>query len=172
MNKSTNSNCSNTNYSETACGFVVFFNKEVSSMQMRNTNTNVGGYPATQVYDYLKNTLYNQLPSDLKSVIVNTRVISEASDGGTNYTTNDKLYLLSGTEATGENYYDQIYGYTRHLDYYYQSRDFTSSVSTDIWLRSANSQDTERFIIVGGPGILDSSLATASHAVVPAFRIG
>ena len=168
MNKSTNSNCSNTNYSETACGFVVFFNKEVSSMQMRNTNTNVGGYPATQVYDYLKNTLYNQLPSDLKSVIVNTRVISGASGGGTNYTTNDKLYLLSGTEATGEIYYDDFL--SRKLDYY--TTDFTSSDSSDIWLRSANSQDTERFNIVGGPGILDSSLATASHAVVPAFRIG
>ena len=168
MNKSTPTDCSNDNYSQTACGFVVNFENPVTTMQMRNTNTNVGGYPATLVYDYLKNTLYNQLPSDLKSVIVNTRVISGASGNEESYTTNDKLYLLSGIEATGEIYYDD--SLSRKLDYY--TTDFTSSVSTDIWLRSANSQDTERFNIVGGPGILDSSLATASHAVVPAFRIG
>ncbi len=75
-NKSTAQNCNDTNYSETACGFVVEFADIITTMQMRDTTTNVGGYPATLVYDYLKNTLYGQLPSDLQAAIKPTRVIS------------------------------------------------------------------------------------------------
>lgn len=172
MNKSTNSNCSNTNYSETACGFVVFFNKEVSSMQMRNTNTNVGGYPATLVYDYLKNTLYGQFPQDLQKAIKSTRVISGYGNNGTdsaNFITNDKLYLLSGKELTEVSNGDQIGASTGRLDYY-QSNEFSSS--KDLWLRSANAIESETFNIIGGPGVLDNRIATASHVIVPAFRIG
>ena len=75
-NKSTAQNCSNTEYSQTACGFVVEFVDIITTMEMRDTQTNVGGYPATLVYDYLKNTLYGQLPSDLQVAIKPTRVIS------------------------------------------------------------------------------------------------
>ncbi len=55
-------------------GFVVEFVDCITEMQMRNTNTNVGGYPATLVFDYLNNTLLGQLPSDLQSVIEPTKM--------------------------------------------------------------------------------------------------
>lgn len=38
--------------------------------QMNSTNTNVGGFPASALYDYLNDTIYAALPEDLKSVIV------------------------------------------------------------------------------------------------------
>ena len=68
-NNTTPSECSTQGFSQTACGFVVEFVDIITTMKMRDTNTNVSGYPATLVYDYLKNTLYSQLPSDLQTVI-------------------------------------------------------------------------------------------------------
>ena len=74
-NKTIGDHCgdNDTEYSQTACGFVVEFADIITTMKMRDTNTNVSGYPATLVYDYLKNTLYSQLPSDLQTVIKPTR---------------------------------------------------------------------------------------------------
>lgn len=38
--------------------------------KMNGRNTNVGGFPASYLYDYLNDTIYNALPADLKSVVV------------------------------------------------------------------------------------------------------
>ena len=38
--------------------------------QMNATNTNVGGFPASSLYDYLNDTIYAALPEDLKSLVV------------------------------------------------------------------------------------------------------
>ena len=77
-NKSTGDHCgdNDTGYSQTACGFVVEFVDIITKMRMQNSQTNVGGYPATLVYDYLNNTLPSQLPPELQSAIKPTRVIS------------------------------------------------------------------------------------------------
>ena len=37
--------------------------------QMNSRNTNVGGFPASALYDYLNGTILNGLPSDLRSVL-------------------------------------------------------------------------------------------------------
>ena len=42
-NKTTNANCSDAKYSETACGFVVEFAEVVEKRAMNSTNTNVEG---------------------------------------------------------------------------------------------------------------------------------
>ena len=59
------------------------------------------GWPLTELYTYLQGDFYNSLPNDLKEVIATTRVVSGGSSG--NYTTNDKLYLLSLKELSGSN---------------------------------------------------------------------
>lgn len=38
--------------------------------QMNSTNTNVGGFPASDLCEYLNGDIYNALPEDLKSIIV------------------------------------------------------------------------------------------------------
>lgn len=38
--------------------------------KMNATNTNVGGFPASALYDYLNDTIYAALPEDLKSLVV------------------------------------------------------------------------------------------------------
>ena len=137
-NKSMPDGCGSDNYSESACGFVVEFADIITTMKMNESYTNVGGYPATLVYKYLKNDLYNQLPSDLQDVIIPTKVITapacfEATydwsihsyicqnfdNNGNNFVTTDKLYLFSVKEIYGSDYFE---GYasssTKQLDYY------------------------------------------------------
>ena len=102
-NKQTPSSCSDENYSETACGFVVEFAEVLTNRQMNSSNTSSGGFPASDMYTYLQNDIYNALPSDLQSAILPTRVISGGgSSGATTFTTPDvKLYLLSSVEVWG-----------------------------------------------------------------------
>ena len=194
-NKSTAQNCSDTEYSQTACGFVVEFVDIITEMKMRDTGTNVGGYPATLVYDYLKNTLYGQLPSDLQAAIKPTRVISgHGSNDSTNFTTTDKLYLLSAEEVYGiddgrNHFYDTAYGTSHQLEYYsnngvtYSTRSYRGTnldkavkqynSSNSMWrLRPAYSYNNSYFHTVRTNGYLNYFDAYYANGVAPAFRIG
>ena len=196
-NKTIGEHCgdNDTEYSQTACGFVVEFADIITTMKMRDTNTNVSGYPATLVYDYLKNTLYIQLPSDLQTVIKPTRVISgHGSNDTTNFTTTDKLYLLSseevyGIDEGGNHFYDTAYGTSHQLEYYSNngvtystsSRNGTNldkavkqynSSNTYWWLRPANSNSSNAFATVDNNGRWRDYSALVANGVAPAFRIG
>ena len=196
-NKTIGEHCgdNDTEYSQTACGFVVEFADIITKMKMRDTNTNVSGYPATLVYDYLKNTLYSQLPSDLQTVIKPTRVISgHGSNDSTNFTTTDKLYLLSSEEVYGiddgqYHFYDTAYGTSHQLEYYsnngvtYSTSSWNgtnldkaikqyNSSNTWWWLRPANSGNSVSFADVTSNGIWGGYTADTTNGVAPAFRIG
>ena len=196
-NKSSAQNCSNSNYSQTACGFVIEFADIITTMQMRDTNTNVGGYPATLVFDYLNNTLLGQLPNDLQSVIEPTRVISGYGNNGTDsanfISTSQKLYLLSGVEVHGADSNDTAASTTSQLDYYVDMpseaydlcggcgaigtkypRTIKQYNSTDTywWLRPADSNDSSNFRGIDDKGILSRGNAGYARGVSPAFRIG
>ena len=196
-NKTIGEHCgdNDTEYSQTACGFVVEFVDIITTMKMRDTATNVGGYPATLVYDYLKNTLYIQLPSDLQTVIKPTRVISGyGSNDSTNFTTTDKLYLLSSEEVNGiddgqYHFYDTAYGTSHQLEYYsnngvtYSTSSWNgtnldkaikqyNSSNTWWWLRPAHSGTSNTFVTVTTNGGWSSNAANTTTGVAPAFRIG
>ena len=196
-NKTIGEHCgdNDTEYSQTACGFVVEFADIITTMKMRDTDTNVGGYPATLVYDYLKNTLYGQLPSDLQTVIKPTRVISgHGLNDSTNFTTTDKLYLLSseevwGIDDGGNSFYDTAYGTSHQLEYYsnngvtYSTSSWNgtnldkaikqyNSSNTWWWLRPAYSRDSNLFAIVFNYGSWNGYFASGTRGVAPAFRIG
>ena len=199
-NKSTGDHCgdNDTGYSQTACGFVVEFVDIITTMKMRDTNTNVSGYPATLVYDYLNNTLLGQLPSDLQTVIKPTRVISGYGNNGTdsaNFTsTNQTLYLLSGEEVFGTDdgqyhFSDTAYGTSHQLEYYsnngvtYSTNSWSgtnldkavkqyNSSNTWWWLRQARSTGRRTFAGVRNGGNWYYYDADNTGGVAPAFRIG
>ena len=197
-NKTTGEHCgdNDTAYSQTACGFVVEFVDIITLMKMQNTDTNVGGYPATLVYDYLDNTLFGQLPLDLQTAIKPTRVISGYGNGtdSANFTTTDNLYLLSpeevyGTDLGGMNHYDAAYGTSHQLEYYSNnSVTFNSSSWSGTnydkatkqynssnywwWLRAAGSIYDGGFRVVINDGYLSDIGVTEANGVAPAFRIG
>ena len=184
-NTSTPSECSNEGFSQTACGFVIEFEDIITTYKMNETATNVGGYPASLMYTYIQNDIYNALPEELKDVIIPTFVVSGhgSTSGEENFVTEqDKIYLLSGKEVYGSDSYDTSVDLTRQLDYYSNIGVTTSSYSgaikklngtaSDWWLRSASSSGTDKFRRVDGDGHL-ISYYSAGYAlgVAVAFRI-
>ena len=125
-NTSTPAECSTTGFSQTACGFVLEFADIITTHNMNSTGTNVGGWPATELRAYVNNDIYNALPEILRNAIINTTVVSGhgSTAGETNFTSTDKLYLLSTKEVWGKEgttntiNYDSAEIETRQLDYY------------------------------------------------------
>lgn len=192
-NMSTPTECSSSIFSRTACGFVLEFADIVSTyvMNAKTTNlpwgTNKGGYPASEIKAYIQNSIYKNLPSELQSIIVDTKVVSShGSEDTSNFTSVDKLYLLSTKEVWREvgtsnifNRDTSIYS-TRQLDYYKSLGVTTSNYSgarksgmdTYWWLRSARSDEINHFYCVSDVGMWNFHGSYNSIGVSPAFRIG
>ena len=192
-NTSTPAECSTAGFSQTACGFVLEFADIITKHVMNSSSTddpggdNIGGWPASEMYTYVQNDIYNALPSELKNGIIDTYVVSgHGFRESTNFTSTDKLYLLSTKEVWGifpEEYYnDTATAETRQLDYYKEKGVTTSNYSGAIkqyngsnsiwWLRGAHSYATITFYAVEKNGDCNHYNADSSTGVAPAFRIG
>ena len=188
-NTSTPSECSRTGFSQTACGFVLEFADIITTHKMNDTNTNVGGWPATLMRTFVNNDIYNAIPSEIKNAIIDTTVVSGhgSTSGETNFTSTDKLYLLSTAEVWAQGSSNTISNdtardVTRQLDYYKNLGTSTSNYSGAIkkngtsaqwwWLRAARSKGTNFFLYVSSDGDRNSYDANRTHGVAPAFRLG
>ena len=99
-NTSTPSECSTEGFSQTACGFVLEFSDIITTHKMNDTDTNVGGWPATSMRTFVNNDIYNVIPSEIRNAIIDTTVVSGHGYSDTaNFTSTDKLYLLSTAEV-------------------------------------------------------------------------
>ena len=188
-NNTTPAECSRADFSQTACGFVVEFVDILMLGVMNSTDTNVGGWPATEARTLANSDYFNYLPSDLQSVIIDTKVISGhgSTSGETNFTSTDKLYLLSPHEVWEDGTSNQVLKYdtassnTRQLDYYANLKVTTNNYSNAIkqysgsnsnwWLRGAGSYSNANFLCVGGSGWAATG-AGGTSGFAPAFRIG
>ena len=189
-NKSTPTECNDSNFSQTACGFVVEFADIVENRQMNSTNTNVGGWEASEMRTYANGAFFNNLPEDLRNVIIETKVVSGhgSTTGETNFTSTDKIYLLSSHEVWEDgtsnqvSTYDSAWDKTRQLDYYANLGVTTSNYSGAIkknnglnsywWLRAASSNGNNYFLNVNNNGNWYRYGARSGDGFAPAFRIG
>ena len=198
-NMSTPAECSTAGFSQSACGFVLEFADIITEHIMNpydenvttSGNGNIGGWPASEMRTYVNGDIYNALPSELKSGIINTTVVSGhgSTSGETNFTSTDKLYLLSMHEVwekagtSGIDSYDTAWNQTRQLDYYSSQNVTTSNYSGAIkqyngsnsswWLRSARSNNVDYFCYVSTTGNwVYSNGSDNIYGVSPAFRIG
>ena len=187
-NTSTSSECSTEGFSQTACGFVLEFADIITTHKMNDTDTNVGGWPASSMYTFVNNDIYNSLPSDLKNAIIDTTVVSGHGKADTkNFTSTDKLYLLSTAEVWSQGTsntisQDTARGVTRQLDYYSNLGTSTSNYSGAIkmnrssagywWLRTATSRAINGFYRVDRNGGWNNHTPSSTNGVSPAFRIG
>ena len=183
-NTSTPDECATDGFSQTACGFVLEFADIITNHNMNSGNTNVGGWPASELYTYVQNDIYNALPSELKNGIIDTYVVSgHGKSDSANFTSTDKLYLLSTMEVWGSNPgYDTATAETRQLDYYKAQGVTTSNYSgakkryngsSSSWfLRAAISSSSYSFYTVSTSGDWISIDAYDSYGGAPAFRIG
>ena len=198
-NTSTPSECSTSGFSQTACGFVLEFADIITTHNMNpageyngtqySNGHNIGGWPNSSMRTFVNNDIYNSLPSDLKNGIIDTTVVSGhgSTSGETNFTSTDKLYLLSTAEVWAQGSsntieYDTARDVTRQLDYYKNLGTSTSNYSGAIkkngtsnsywWLRAARSSNTYDFLYVSISGDWTNSYAGNTDGVAPAFRLG
>ena len=185
--------CTRENFSQTACGFVVEFVDILMTGSMNSTETNVGGWPATEARELANGVYFSYLPSDLQKVIIDTNVISGhgSTVGETNFTSTDKLYLLSAHEVYGDgtinpiSTYDTAWNNTRQLDYY-KAKNVTTDghwssamkwintnkMAYSWWLRTADSSYYTDFLYVYSSGAWSDNVADSTYGFAPAFRIG
>ncbi len=183
-NNTTPEECNNEDFSQTACGFVVEFVDAIETKKMNNSDTNIGGWPASIMRTYANGDFFNKLPINLQNVIIDTKVISGHGStlGETNFISTDKIYLLSGKEVWSMSSYDTAANNTRQLDYYNKKNVINygnvntakiyNGSSTLWWLRGSYSNFTDRFICVGANGNWEHSASSISRGFSPAFRIG
>ncbi len=188
-NNSTPTECSTEGFSQTACGFVVEFVDIITTHNMNSTDTNKGGWPASEMYSFVNTDIYNALPSDLQNVIIDTYTVSSHGSGDlSNFASTDKLYLLSTKEVWGKEgtsgtiNYDSAEAETRQLDYYKNNGVTTDSYSGAVktyqgnsnywWLRAAYSNYSYSFYFVNPSSVWSIDSAFISYGVAPAFRIG
>ena len=189
-NNTTPAECSGTDFSQTACGFVVEFADIVENRQMNSTGTNVGGWSGSEMRTYANGAFFNNLPEDLRNAIIETKVVSGHGNttGETNFPSTDKIYLLSAHEVWEDGTSNQVsskdtaYNQTRQLDYYENLGVTTSNYSGAIkknngstslwWLRAASSNLTGTFLRISVSGDWSDSSANNTYGFAPAFRIG
>ena len=194
-NTSTPSECSTSGFSQTACGFVLEFADIITKHNMNPSGTykgttynygwNKDGWPATSMRTFVNNDIYNALPSEIKNAIIDTTVVSGhgSTSGETNFTSTDKLYLLSPKEIYTDwsKSNDTAKDLTRTLDYYTSIGVTVNDKSGAIkkngtsasywWLRAAYSSDTVSFFRVYDSGGCGSNYAYGLIDVAPAFRL-
>lgn len=135
-NTSSPEECKIEGFSQTACGVVIEFvdeiaNRGLNSYDYPNAWSNEGGWPETEIHTYLNETIYEKLPEDLQSIIIDTYTVSGHGESDSeNLISTDKLYLLSTGEVwnvdeedpSSSAYlittFDTAYHDTRQLDYY------------------------------------------------------
>ena len=187
-NTSTPSECSETGFSQSACGFVLEFADIITTHTMNDTDTNVGGWPSTSMRSFVNNDIYNAIPNEIKNAIIDTTVVSGHGKSDTeNFTSTDKLYLLAPKEiysdwSTYQSANDTAKDLTRTLDYYKNLGTSTrnrsgvkkkNGTSADYWwFRAASSNTLEGFYTVASTGTYSNDVAVYTHGVAPAFRLG
>ena len=195
-NKSTPNECSSSSYSQTACGFVVEFGDIITTHDMIPSEEyqvqydygwNVGGWPASTMRTYVNSDIYNALPGDLKNNIVSTTVVSGYSwKDSSNFTSTDKLYLLSFYEIYGTSsaliFNGTAYDSTRQLDFYARIDNLNSNIAETYknynnslfgwWTRSPYANNCASYFGVYDCGYVEDGNADFSCGVSPAFRIG
>ena len=176
--------CSSNGYSQTACGFVLEFTDSITSDIYNNYDTgrhngdgNYGGWKYSLGRTHVNSDIYNALPSELKNIIIDTKVVSSHGPfESVNYETTDKLYLLDSKEVFGESVtYDTIAGLTRQLDYYSSggSKIKQYNNTNDYWwLSTADLGSNNNVFASTASGTLMAYFTIRNAGFSPAFRIG
>ena len=186
--------CSQPDFSRTACGLVLEFTDVIVAHRM-TAGSNAGGWEHSEIRDYINSVVYNALPPELRERIVDTPVISGYGPyDSANIYTMDKLYLFSPHEiwedvdedpTAGIDYFDTSYHNTRQLDYYHD-KGVTSDWQTGTpaikrtandgyaqwWLRSAEHSYINAFYAVNVQGSPAPAYSYRQDCISPAFRIG
>ena len=148
--------------------------------RMNTSDTNAGGWPASQMNTTTMSTVYSLLPSDWQSVLSECKIPSSGGYSSPSIVyANNKVFIASGQEMYGDTYTNSYYyneGCTK-FDYYrinsansYKIKQYNNT-NTGYWLRSPSARETDRFSYVGPDGTGYTVLARNSAGVSVTFAI-
>ena len=148
-------------------------NNALALQRINAANTHAGGWEKSELRGLLNTgDLWSLLPCELQSKVKSVAKMTDNQGGGkagTPSATTDKVFLLSTTEVYGDLQSD---GFQYE---YYKSKGVTksnysgASSSGNHWTRSVNPNYSALFRIVYSNGDYNSSSATGTYYVFPAF---
>ena len=155
--------------------------------QMNASNTNVGGWSGSAMHNVMQ-TLYSQLPADLRSVIIPVKKKTSAGNKSTTInTTTETIWLLSRVEVDGTDaatYKDEgvQYPYFKRnnvavVSGYYGNPNYVKGLSDgegsayNWWLRSPYVTYASYFWCVDGDGFVTNHAASDSIGVSFGFCV-
>lgn len=173
-------------------GITFMFGDAIAEAPMNQTDTNAGGWEASQMRAYLNGDGMALLPEDLKKVVAPvdklTNNVGETQDVSAVTTTSDSLWLLSAAELCGsiDWYSDPSYNAVLNAEGFeyqlFRDTAVDSSNANDIlvknyqnspfswWERSPDPSFSDNFQGVGSVGYPDYyDGASYSYGVVPGF---
>lgn len=133
--------------------------------QMNASNTTKGGFPGSDMYSWLQNTLLKQLPSDLQAVLENVYKKTSAGDGNSMISTDAmKLFLFSEQEVFGSKTYSagnegSQYPYFATSGNRIKALSNGSGSTPGWWERSPCVKESGYFCYVNSGGNTDSKIA-------------
>ena len=108
---------------------------------MNISGTNAGGWAASDARTKAVNNIYNSMPEELKSGIVEVKKYSSKGEQSTEIEiTNDKVFLLSEVETAGTNEYSAA-GEGVQYEYFKNG----NKIDDETWLRSPSIKDDNCF---------------------------
>lgn len=141
-----------------------------TAAKMNSSDTNSGGYPASEMKTYVETNIYDNLPRDLKAIVVPVKKkwyttynqTSSLAEGNYN------VWLLSEMEVFGTNTYTIGTGEGSKYDIFTDNTSRIKTVNDTAsywWLGSCNRSGSRSFVYVSSDGSAGNSFADSSGGV-------
>lgn len=148
-----------------------------STRQMNSSNTNSGGFPDSDMYEWLNGDFFNSLPADLRPLIKTVNKVTSAGGGNSILETDAmKVWLLSVTE-TGTSYSYAASGEGTRYPVFTTKADRVKRLANGVgeaegwWTRSPGTNYTTYFCYIASNGAASHDMASLSFGVCAGFCI-
>lgn len=145
---------------------------------MNNSNTNVGGFTGSVMYDWMQNTLYPALPEELKTVIKAVYKKTSAGNKSTTINTDSmKIFLFSaienGTKTTTDVYKEEGETYPIFTDSVSRIKNLANGEGSAEywWSRSPSTTNSTSFASINRNGVDYTATALQSYGVCFGFCV-
>lgn len=155
---------------------VFWFHRIVGRHSMNSSKTNKGGFPNSEMQDYLNGDVFALLPDELQSVIAVHKTVQKVE--GENTEVEGRLFLMSMFEGRGSNDRAEYNGTDKQFPFFKECRNRIAydEDGNPVWFWTADpsapsAKNTTRFCIFSSNGSSDDDDAEYNDGVAPLFVI-
>jgi hypothetical protein len=152
---------------------VFWFRRIVGRHCMNADNTNKGGFPASDMQEYLNGDIFALLPDELQSVIAVHKTVQKVE--GENAEVEGRLFLMSMFEGRGSNDWAEYNGTDKQFPFFEERR---NRIAYDedgdpvwYWTADPSAANSTHFCYFHDRGASDNYGASADGGVAPLFVI-